>query len=98
MAAVIYVREWRRCCRCCRGNPDVSAMLTQIYEVSSPEEADAMSAMAIDHIGILVGDGSYPREQSLATAPAIISAVRTPSKVSALFLSSNLSLIETSLL
>jgi phosphoribosylanthranilate isomerase len=70
-------------------------MLTQIYEVSSPEEADAVSAMVIDHIGILVGDGSFPREQSLATAPAIMSAVRTPSKVSALFLSCNLSLIET---
>ena len=39
-------------------------MLTQIYEVTSAQEAAAISEMGVDHIGVLVGDGSFPREQS----------------------------------
>jgi phosphoribosylanthranilate isomerase len=40
-------------------------MLTQIYESSSPDEARAVSGIGIDHIGVLVGDGKFPREQGL---------------------------------
>jgi phosphoribosylanthranilate isomerase len=69
-------------------------MLTQIYEVSSAEEADAISAMGVDHVGVLVGDGTFPREQPLHAAAAIMAAVRSPSKASALLLSSNMALIE----
>ena len=39
-------------------------MLVQIYEVSSPEEASALAGLGVDHIGVLVGDGSFPRELS----------------------------------
>src|ERR1051326_1199247 len=69
-------------------------MLTQIYEISAPEEALAISQIGIEHIGILVGNGEFPREQSLEAAAMIASAVRSPSKISALFLTANISLIE----
>jgi phosphoribosylanthranilate isomerase len=36
-------------------------MLTQIYEISSPDEARGVSEIGIDHVGILVGDGEFPR-------------------------------------
>ena len=65
-------------------------MLTQIYEVSSAQEAAAISEMGVDHIGVLVGDGSFPREQPLASAVQIAAAIRPPSKFSALFLSADI--------
>lgn len=68
-------------------------MLTQIYEVASPEEARAVAAIGVDHIGILVGGGEFPREQPLASAQAVARAVPPPARVSALFLSADLSLI-----
>ena len=68
-------------------------MLTQIYEVSTPSEAGALSELGVDHIGILVGDGTFPRELSLSMAATVRAAVRLPSITSALFLSANLDLI-----
>jgi phosphoribosylanthranilate isomerase len=69
-------------------------MLTQIYEVSTPSEADAISGLGIDHVGVLVGNGAFPRERSAREAIAIIAAVRPSSKSSALFLSADIALIE----
>jgi phosphoribosylanthranilate isomerase len=69
------------------------SMLTQIYEISSPEEAEAISAIGIDHIGVLVGDGGFPREQTLAAAARIAAAIVPPAKFSALFLTADTSLI-----
>lgn len=69
-------------------------MLTQIYEISSPEEARAISAMGVDHVGVLVGDGQFPREQSIAAAAGIAAAIVPPAKFSALFLTADMSLIE----
>jgi len=69
-------------------------MLTQIYEVSRPEEARSISQIGIDHIGILVGKEEFPRELPLQTAAEIAAAVRAPSKISALFLTADISLIE----
>ena len=43
-------------------------MLTQIYEIATPEEAAAISAIGVDHVGVLVGDGQFSREQPLAAA------------------------------
>lgn len=63
-------------------------MLTQIYEVGTPEEARAIAAIGVDHIGILVGDGEFPREQPVAAARRIAAAAR-PAKVSALFLTAD---------
>jgi phosphoribosylanthranilate isomerase len=68
-------------------------MLTQIYEVSTTAEAAAISAMGVDHIGVLVGDGSFPREQSLSSAVAIASAIGAPAKLSALFLSPDIAIV-----
>jgi phosphoribosylanthranilate isomerase len=68
-------------------------MLTQIYEVSSAQEAAAISEMGVDHIGVLVGDGSFPREQPLASAVQIAAAIRPPSKFSALFLSADIAFV-----
>jgi hypothetical protein len=40
-------------------------MLIQIYEITTAEEAAALSNMGVDHIGVLVGEGEFPREQPL---------------------------------
>jgi phosphoribosylanthranilate isomerase len=69
-------------------------MLTQVYEVSTPDEADAISSLGVDHVGVLVGDGTFPRELSVQRAAEIISAIRQPSKCVVLSLSANLALIE----
>jgi phosphoribosylanthranilate isomerase len=37
-------------------------MLTQICEVCTSDEARAISEIGVDHIGILVGKGEFPRE------------------------------------
>jgi phosphoribosylanthranilate isomerase len=50
-------------------------MLVQIFEVQTPEEAAALVRLGVDHIGVLVGDGSFPRELSIAQTKAIFSAV-----------------------
>jgi phosphoribosylanthranilate isomerase len=65
-------------------------MLIQIYEVTSPEEASALSAMGVDHIGMLVGDGSFPREQSNARAREIFAGVHSGARCCALSLSGDL--------
>jgi phosphoribosylanthranilate isomerase len=61
-------------------------MLTQIYEISSPDEARAIAEIGIDHVGVLVGGGEFPREQRLARAAEIAAAIPARSKFSALFL------------
>jgi phosphoribosylanthranilate isomerase len=69
-------------------------MLIQIYEISTAEEARAVSALGVDHVGVLVGDGEFPREQPLAAAAKIAAAIMPLAKFSALFLTADLSLIE----
>jgi phosphoribosylanthranilate isomerase len=68
-------------------------MLTQIYEIATPEEAAVICKIGVDHIGVLVGDGSFPREQPISAAGKIAAEVRSPSKLSALFLASDLSFV-----
>ncbi|HKV41921.1 MAG TPA: hypothetical protein VJX67_22145 [Blastocatellia bacterium] len=46
-------------------------MLTQIYEVSTPLEARSISMIGVDHIGILVGTGEFPRELSVERAAEV---------------------------
>jgi phosphoribosylanthranilate isomerase len=70
-------------------------MLTQIYEVSTPDEALRISKIGIDHVGVLVGNGEFSRELSVEAARKVAAAVRRPSKLSALFLTADISLIET---
>jgi phosphoribosylanthranilate isomerase len=69
-------------------------VLTQIYEVSTPREARLISKIGVDHIGILVGNGEFPRELSVQTAAKVAAAVLPPSKVSALFLTADRAVIE----
>jgi phosphoribosylanthranilate isomerase len=37
-------------------------MLVQIYETQDASEAQALEAVGVDHIGVLVGQGRYARE------------------------------------
>jgi phosphoribosylanthranilate isomerase len=64
-------------------------VLVQIYEVQTPEEALALTRLGVDHIGVLVGDGRFPRELSPARAKAIFAAVPPSAKRVALSLSEN---------
>jgi len=73
---------------------DAARMLVQIYEVSSADEARALGRLGVDHIGVLVGDGTFPREQSIEAAKAIFSAIPFPSKGSALSLSADTNFVE----
>ncbi len=68
-------------------------MLVQIYEISSAQEAAALSRMGVEHIGVLVGDGSFPRELSVASAVTIGASVEPPSRLCALFLSPDIALV-----
>jgi phosphoribosylanthranilate isomerase len=72
---------------------ETATMLTQIYEIGSPEEARAISELGIDHIGVLVGDGEFPREQPLSRAGAIAAAIVASAKLSALFLTARMDLV-----
>lgn len=68
-------------------------MIVQIYEVTTPAEARALSAIGVDHIGVLVGEGSFPREQTIEKAREIFGAIPSGSKASALSLSHDVDLI-----
>jgi phosphoribosylanthranilate isomerase len=68
-------------------------MIVQIYEVTTPAEARALGAMGVDHIGVLVGDGSFPREQTIENAREIFAAIPSESKALLLSLSDDLDLI-----
>jgi phosphoribosylanthranilate isomerase len=49
--------------------------------------------MGVDHIGVLVGDGSFPREQTMEKASEIFAVIPVGSKASLLSLSRDLDLI-----
>ena len=65
-------------------------MLVQIFEVQTPEEAAALVRLGVDHIGVLVGDGAFPRELSITRTKAIFAAVPAGHKRVALSLSADL--------
>jgi phosphoribosylanthranilate isomerase len=69
-------------------------MLVQIYEIASPEEARALASLGVDHIGVLVGDGSFPRELSVDRARLVFSSIPSSSQAVALILSADVRLIE----
>src|SRR5207253_6844366 len=64
-------------------------MLVQIYEIQTPEEARALASLGVDHIGVLVGDGAFPRELSIAQTNVIFAAVPAGKKRVALSLSAD---------
>lgn len=64
-------------------------MLVQIYEVRSPQEGVALARLGVDHIGVLVGDGAFPRELSAERAAAIFAALPPSARRVALSLSAD---------
>ena len=64
-------------------------MLVQIYEVATPDEAIALAEIGVDHIGVLVGPGAFPRELSATAALMISDALPAGVKSVALSLSSD---------
>jgi hypothetical protein len=46
-------------------------MLTQIYEVSTPQEADAISSLGVDHIGV-VCTGNLIRVDEITESPKLV--------------------------
>ena len=51
-------------------------MLVQIYEVTSAEEASALTKLGVDHIGVLVGKGSFPANNQSKPLNGYLSAYR----------------------
>jgi phosphoribosylanthranilate isomerase len=49
-------------------------MIVQIYEIRSADEAVALAACGVDHIGVLVGFGAFPREIAPAAARRVFAA------------------------
>jgi phosphoribosylanthranilate isomerase len=68
-------------------------MLVQIYEVSTPGEAHAIAELGVDHVGVLVGDGRFPRELPVEIARDVIAAVAAPATPSVLLLTAGLPFI-----
>ena len=64
-------------------------MIVQIYEVHTPEEAVALARLGVDHIGVLVGEGAFPRELTADRASAIFAALPPGVKRVALSLSAD---------
>ncbi len=65
-------------------------MIVQIYEINNPKLAKEISEAGVDHIGILIGNGKYPREITIEKAKEIFATVSNKSKKVALTLSNNL--------
>jgi phosphoribosylanthranilate isomerase len=64
-------------------------MLVQIYEVRTPEEAVALAQVGVDHVGVLVGNGVFPRGLPSAQARAIFAALPPQARRVALSLSAD---------
>lgn len=65
-------------------------MIVQIYEVSNPNEAKELAELGVDHIGVLVGKGKYPRELSIEKAKIVSQSLPPFAKKVILSLSDNL--------
>jgi phosphoribosylanthranilate isomerase len=71
----------------------VQPVIVQIYEITSAAEAAALSALGVDHIGVLAGHGEFLREQPVARAAEIFASVSGGAKRCALSLSGDVSVI-----
>jgi phosphoribosylanthranilate isomerase len=56
-------------------------MIVQIYETQDASEAQALEAVGVDHIGVLVGQGRYAREIRPAQARRIFQGVTRARRV-----------------
>ena len=62
-------------------------MIVQVYEIQTEEEAIQVLEAGVDHPGILVGEGEFPREVPLDHARRIFQVIPSKSKKLALTLS-----------
>jgi phosphoribosylanthranilate isomerase len=69
-------------------------MIVQIYETQNCEEAKKLVETGVDHIGVLVGNGEYPREFGPEQAKEILRCVSGEAKKVVLSLSKNLQATE----
>jgi len=69
-------------------------MLVQIYEVQTAFEARQVAEAGVDHIGVLVGNGEFPREIPIGAAHGILDVIPSNSRKVVLTLSSNRIAIE----
>lgn len=65
-------------------------MIVQIYEVTSLVEAKELAQLEVDHIGVLVGKGKFPRELNFNQAKRIFDSLGKESKKVALCITSDL--------
>ncbi len=70
-------------------------MRIQIYTMQSPDEAQAVVALGVDHIGVTPANSGLPGEVDFATARAIVEAVGDSAVCVALTVESDLEAIET---
>lgn len=69
-------------------------MIVQIYEIGDPAEARKVSEAGVDHVGVLVGGGEFPRELSVEQAIPILQAIPQNSRKAVLTLSRSIAAIE----
>jgi phosphoribosylanthranilate isomerase len=69
-------------------------MIVQIYEIGNPIEAGQVAETGVDHIGLLVGDGEFPRELSFDDAKTILEAIPRSAQKVVLTLSRDMNAIE----
>ena len=50
-------------------------MITQLYEISSLEEVQLCIDAGVDHVGVLVGEGQFPRELRLDEAAQLLATL-----------------------
>lgn len=65
-------------------------MIVQVYEIATAAEARAVAGAGVDHVGVLVGKGDFPRELSIDAAAPVVAAVPEPSRTSLLVLGADL--------
>ena len=70
-------------------------MRTQIYTMQTPDEAQAVVALGVDHIGVTPANSGLPGEVDFATARAIVETVGDSAVCVALTVESDLKAIET---
>jgi len=67
----------------------------QIYTMQTVDEARAVAALGVDHVGVTPSDSGLPGEVNFTTARAIVDAVRNLAVSVALSVDSDLDAIET---
>ena len=69
-------------------------MIIQIYEIGNPVEAGEVAEARVDHLGVLVGDGEFPREINVNDAKRILEAIPEDAQKVVLTLSRDINTIE----